>query len=62
VKQAAQEARRKTYSLDCAGGQEIIETKETILKEVEVAKEASQKFIEAWRSRKQPKWLGTSHM
>jgi hypothetical protein len=39
--------------LTAQGGEEIIETEATILKEVEVAKGASQKFIEAWRSRKQ---------
>jgi hypothetical protein len=53
VKKATYEAEEKLTALTAQGGEEIIETEETILKEVEVAKAASQKFIEAWRSRKQ---------
>jgi hypothetical protein len=40
-------------SLTAQGVEEIVKTEATILKEVEVAKEASQKFIEAWRNKKQ---------
>jgi hypothetical protein len=53
VKQAAQEAEEKITTLTAQGVEEIVEIEATILKEVEVAKEASQNFIEAWRSRKQ---------
>jgi hypothetical protein len=52
VKQATHET-KKIYNPDCTGVEEIVETEETIIKEVVVAKEASQKFIQAWRSTQQ---------
>jgi hypothetical protein len=39
--------------LTTQGEEEIEETKAMIIKEVEVAKDASQNFIVAWKSRKQ---------
>jgi hypothetical protein len=53
VKKESLEAEEKLTSLTAQGDEEITETEAMILKEVEVAKEASQNFIVAWRSRKQ---------
>jgi hypothetical protein len=44
------------------GVEEILETKTTIIKEVEVAKEASQKSFWHGRADNRNEWLRTSHM
>jgi 6-phosphogluconate dehydrogenase (decarboxylating) len=53
VKQATHETEENIMSLTVQGVEEIVETEETIIKEVATAKEASQKFIQAWRSMQQ---------
>jgi hypothetical protein len=53
VKQAMIEAEEKLTNLTMQGAEEIVETEATIIKEVEVAKDSSQNFISAWKSRKQ---------
>jgi uncharacterized protein YfcZ (UPF0381/DUF406 family) len=53
VKQATIEAEEKLTNLTTQGAEEITTTEATIIKEVEVAKVASQNFISAWKSRKQ---------
>jgi hypothetical protein len=53
VKQEVIEAEDKLTNLTTQGAEEIATTKATIIKEVEVAKDASQNFISAWKSRQQ---------
>ena len=50
MKQASQEIEEKITALTGQGTEEIIEIEVVIVKEVEVAKEDSQKFIQRWRS------------
>jgi hypothetical protein len=50
VKQVVHETEEKITSLTAQGVEEIVETKEAIIKEVVTAKDVSQKFIQAWRS------------
>jgi hypothetical protein len=47
VKKATHETEEKLTSLTAQGVEEIVETKEKIIKEVAVAKNSSQKFIQA---------------
>jgi hypothetical protein len=53
VKHEAYEVEEKLTGLTVQGAEEITQTEEKIIKEVEVAKETSQKKIAAWKSRKQ---------
>jgi hypothetical protein len=53
VKQATYEAEEKLTTLTMQGAKRSQKQRQQYSKEVEVAKEASQNFIEAWRSRKQ---------
>jgi hypothetical protein len=50
VKQATHETKENITSLTVKGVEEIMQNEATIIKEVSIAKEASQKFIKAWRS------------
>jgi hypothetical protein len=50
VKQATHETEENIMTLTAQGVEEIVETETTIIKEVVVAKDASQKFIQARRS------------
>jgi hypothetical protein len=47
------EAEEKLTNLTMQGAEEIAAKEATIIKEVEVAKDASQNFISAWKSKKQ---------
>jgi hypothetical protein len=52
VKQVTIEGEEKLTNLTAQGAEEITTTEAIIIKEVEVAKAASQNFLSAWKSRK----------
>ena len=49
VKQSSHETKENITSLTVQDVEEIVETYETIIKEVLATKDASKKFIHAWR-------------
>jgi hypothetical protein len=61
VKHAAYEAEEKLTGLTAQGAKEITQKEAEIIKEVEVAKEASQKKLWHGREGNMPEWLGMSH-